>query len=311
MTHGDSGKTSGLGTIHRAIRMALPVLAVVLVPTIAMASVLYTDGSVDPTTNNALKSINGTPTNKADDIGVGKFGVSTGEASPPANVAATFSTITDAAAADGKAFRFTDADNTTRSWYNSVNNSGASLGLNFTTAGTTIAMKFRLESASGVDSYMGINSGTTSTPGIASHLFWNNSTGLVKEVYRNVSGTSTATGNTYHVFRISAQYVNPNRLIKVYVDENATPVINITNGTAAWSNQVFNAWTFGIFGSAGTGTYVVDWIAGTDDGVFAPGTTNNFNSLITSVLQAPEPATLGLLALGLLLPRRRRQARQA
>jgi len=271
----------------------------------AMAGIVYLDGSILPTTTNSILDSNNTPTNKADDFGVGRYDLT----SDTNNTAATWTLITDAAAADKKAFRFTDSNAASRSWYNADGNSPttqlAYIGIN----GTTYVVKLRIESQSNAEALMGINDIGTQAK-TASLLSYNdNGSGVIKEIQRGQTSTPVAADANYHIIRITTTN-SGGRAIKVYFDENTTPVINLT-AAAGITNGAFDAWLLGSRGGdtdIGTAQYVVDWIAASDDGAFAPGTSNNLNTLITTVLQTPEPATLVLLMLGA-LPMMRRRSR--
>lgn len=88
----------------------------------------------------------------------------------------------------------------------------------------------------------------------------------------------TTIDNNYHTYRLTAL----GNTITLYMDDNPTPVGSITDPRTDIPDNLVQ---FGDFTGAGDASFNVDYLRVTDDGAFAP---------------VPEPASLGLLAIGAL-----------
>jgi len=97
--------------------------------------------------------------------------------------------------------------------------------------------------------------------------------GTVEEIRRGVSNPVTG-DDQFHVLRLTVEGTSvDDRTIKLYFDEDPTPVVSITNaaGRTAGGTISDEGFAFGAGSTSGTMDIAFDCVAATNAGAFAPG----------------------------------------
>jgi hypothetical protein len=154
------------------------------------------------------------------------------------------------------------------------------------------------------DGSSGENIGIIEYGGLSCGYTWGGPNGQVKEVERGDETYVTSGNAEYRVIRMTAVGTggppDGNRRIRLYLDEDPTPVIDIIPATNV-SNQP-DAFRFGAGSTAGTQDIYFDWITASNEGAFAPGEEV---AVLGHSLVIPEPGTLSLLLAALMFILRR------
>jgi hypothetical protein len=169
----------------------------------------------------------------------------------------------DPLATDGKVWRLTDSG-TAKTKFRSQPDTWVSGQL-----GATLVARMRVYSY-GPDLTQGLALGIwDDVTGDSAEIFYGGSGGILKELRRGQSA-AVAGDDQFHVVRMTIKgTTDSNRTIKVYFDENPTPVISITS--ASGSTTSIDGFVFGAGSTAGQIDVAFDWLTATDVGAFAPG----------------------------------------
>lgn len=168
----------------------------------------------------------------------------------------------DPAAYDGKAWRIIDSDATTgvREFWRSDPTDNLD-GRN----GATMVARMKVLSETDSDAHLRISNNGGNSAG----LHWGGPSGQVVETTRSRLASITGDGE-YHIFRMSSlQNQSDLMTVKIYVDENPTPVLEFANGMGIGLTP--DGFGFGVLGSASTADISFDWITATHAGAFGPG----------------------------------------
>ena len=110
-------------------------------------------------------------------------------------------------------------------------------------------------------------------PSISAEVHWGGPSGRIKEPNRGHEIILTDPGRAndgFHIIRMTSFGTDDcNRVVRVYFDEDPTPVLEIPNAVALASP--LEGFGFGAGSTDGTYDIAFDWVAGTNAGAFAPG----------------------------------------
>ncbi|MBI4578918.1 MAG: hypothetical protein HY718_04395 [Planctomycetes bacterium] len=134
--------------------------------------------------------------------------------------------------------------------------------------GATIVGRIKTESAAGTPS---ANLAIYDTV-ISAALYWGGPNGIVREIERSTPVTIIGDGE-YHVFRLTARDEGGANgiVVRAYVDENPTPVLNLTNAAGVDTGLGVDALGFGAGSTVGEQVIYFDCVYATSVGAFAPG----------------------------------------
>ncbi len=174
-------------------------------------------------------------------------------------------------ASDGFAYRIQDTNVSGASktkWQSVHNDDSPAMDID-PVRGATVLARVKVISATGsaFQSNLMIQDST-----IAASYHWGGPNNLVKETQRDISATVAGDAN-YHVIRVTSKDTQSSLgiVVKLYLDENPTPVITIPNAAPGGQGPI-EAIGFG----CGSSTFAsqdiyFDWVWGTNAGAFGPG----------------------------------------
>jgi hypothetical protein len=166
-------------------------------------------------------------------------------------------------AVDGVAYRVVDGPGAKTRWRSTPGAEITNL------SGSTVVARVKTISALGT---AGGNVFVFADP-ITAGAHWAGPGNLVIETERGASAAVIG-DNKYHIIRLTSQDLGGalGRVIRIYVDENATPALEITNAAAAAPNAAgIDSIGFGASSTAGEQEIYFDCVYGTNAGAFAPG----------------------------------------
>ncbi len=178
----------------------------------------------------------------------------------------------DPQAIDGKAWRIQD-NGSTKTKFRAVRPDPLPDPVIFTRAGATVVARARVYGHSDPrGGCMIIWDGTH----LSSEYHWgdNFAQGVISEINRGFSAPSPPPfDSNYHILRMSAIGDSDcNRVVKLYFDEDISPLAVLTiNNAAAVNTSQNEGFGFGAGSTAGTYDIAFDWFTGTNAGAFAPG----------------------------------------
>ncbi len=171
-------------------------------------------------------------------------------------------------ALDGLAYRLVDGPTARTRWRVSPS---ANIG---NAAGATVVARVKTVSVGGDPSgnlFIFADPTGGGSDGISASAHWAGAAGQVVETDRGVAMPATGDGN-YHIIRLTSQALTGlGNVIRVYVDENPTPVLEITNAGSVGSDAGLDAVGFGAGDTEGQQEIYFDCFYGTNAGAFAPG----------------------------------------
>ncbi len=174
----------------------------------------------------------------------------------------------DPQAFDGKAWRIQDDDQVKTKYRFTRNSTSAPIEFD-NELGATLIARVKVRSHSGATEgglYIWESDANTAT------YHWGGPNGLIQEKERGVSATVTGT-DEYVILRMTVigrkdDAWDCSRIIRLYINENATPAIEIAGGSER--TTLYEGMGFGAGSTSGTYDIAYDWVVGTDTGAFAP-----------------------------------------
>ncbi len=182
----------------------------------------------------------------------------------------------DPDAVDGKAYRINDTTPTNITVFRTIIEETATSAQNVTDGflGSTLVARMRVRVNNSSNGMLFINEYLTPRAGTSTGIGFGGPgpslAGQVEDVYHSASSPPLGiTDSGYHLFRLISGFgVYGAKTIKVFVDENPTPVLTISNAATA-APQASDGFGFGIRGLLGDVAW--DWVVYTNAGMYEPG----------------------------------------